>query len=138
MTELISAREAMQAAQDAGDQGDYEAARFWLDFARELREEFFARMSYEVIWKPKPSMMPVPPADAAVTQQFDRPGETFEGDGRRCRHCGYFVKKIDAEGVGRDPGKSFYVHTRTDGIACPVTRQPAPGDTWVQTFAEPE
>lgn len=119
---MITAREAMEQSEFHGRREEYEAARFWMDFARELREEAFARLAWG-------SMLPVK-AKQTDTQVLhvpdDRPGEAIEGDGARCR-CGYFLMVQGGQ----------IVHTRTGQMVCPVGR-PGPDDTVVHTFATPE
>jgi hypothetical protein len=157
ITELISAREAMQRALMTAENEQFEHARFWLDFARELREEAQARQAYEAVWKPKtppapdPGVlagterpreyphfgMPTMTADTVISVPLERPGEAIEGAGNRCRHCGYFLKLVSPLNGERDPQ---WVHTRTGQAVCPVGRATGFGadDTVVHTFAEPE
>lgn len=121
---MIGGREAIERAQTCAQDGDFMAARFWLDMARELREEAFARLA----WGP---MMPVK-AKQTGTQVLrrpdERPGEAITGDGRRCDNCGYFLRWTD---------DGMLVHTRTGLQTCPVGK-PGPDDTIVHTFAKPE
>ncbi|HWT45246.1 MAG TPA: hypothetical protein VN085_04735 [Vicinamibacterales bacterium] len=122
---MIGGREAIERAQACAEDGDFMAARFWLDMARELREEAFARLA----WGP---MMPAKAkqTDTQVLQRPDeRPGDASQGDGERCENCGYFLRNTAV------PGKpAFMVHTRTGLQVCPVGK-PGPDDTLVHTFA---
>lgn len=121
---MITAREAMERAESyAALQGNFEGARFWLDFARELREEAASRRAWKAF---EPAPVDVDAPTQFLKPNLDRPGDAVDGTGDRCR-CGYFLMMQGGQ----------LVHTRTGQMVCPVG-QPGPDDTVVHTFATPE
>lgn len=117
---MISAREAMEQSEFHGRREEYEAARFWLDFARELREEATSRRA----WK---AFEPTVPTPAPDTTEVIPVRNELVPEGTRCEFCGYFLTAKDGQ----------LVHVRTGQYTCPVGR-PGPDDTIVHTFAKPE
>lgn len=118
----MSAREAMEKSEFFGINEHWDGARFWLDFARELREEAASRRA----WKAFEPVVPAPLADEVKTETIPAWREPVP-EGTRCEHCGYFLM-VDAGEL---------VHTRTLQAVCPVGR-PGPDDTIVHTLAKPE
>lgn len=117
---MITAREAMEWAIQSGRSGDIEIGRFWLDVARELREEATSRRA----WKAFEPTVPTPAPDTTeVIPVWNEPVP----EGTRCEFCGYFLTAKDGQ----------LVHVRTGQYTCPVG-QPGPDDTIVHTFAKPE
>lgn len=117
---MMSAREAMEKSEFFGINEHWDGARFWLDFARELREEAASRRA----WKAFEPTVPTPAPDTTeVIPAWNEPVP----EGTRCEHCGYFLTAKDGQ----------LVHVRTGQYTCPVGR-PGPDDTIVHTFAKPE
>lgn len=137
----MTAGEAMKnAIMYARDGIDMERSRIWLDIARELREEYYARKAWEVVAPAAPETTSDTRTQEEVradqTQVFrmpvDRPGDPVEAEAT-CRHCGYFIKRESENAflVGH------WVHVRTDIPRCPV-KTPAADETFIYTYAEPE
>ncbi len=136
---IIDGRRAMELAQAAGMQadredGNFEAARFWLDFARELREDVqFRKMAVVPVrgWTDLTTEEREPSAAGDRTEVL-RPGSAVAADGE-CVHCGYAIRDLYAQTPGMVP---LYVHTRTDGAMCPAENT----DSWMKsrTHAEPK
>jgi len=97
-----------------GEAPDFEAARFWLDFARELRTEHYQRLAHEAVW-PRAAEKQSPAETVVMTVPDGRPGDATEAVGD-CARCGYAVKWGSAgpDGIGE------LVHTRTGRAVCPV------------------
>lgn len=113
----------MEWAIQSGRSGDIEIGRFWLDVARELREEATSRRAWKAF---EPALVDVDAPTQFLKPNLDRPGDAVDGTGDRCR-CGYFLMIQGGQ----------LVHTRTGQMVCPVG-QPGPDDTVVHTFATPE
>lgn len=117
----------METAEEAATNGAYEEARFWLDFAREIREDAQYRATMAATF-PRPAPEKESWFEAAggtarldstqkLTVPEPRPGDASEALGR-CKWCGYFVAgPIET----RVPWMSGYVHTRTGDSVCPVS-----------------
>lgn len=119
---MITATQAMEWAVQSGRSGDIEIGRFWLDVARELREEAASRRVWKAFEPAAPVAVPAPDA-TEVIPVWDEPVP----EGTRCEFCGYFLTVKEGQ----------LVHVRTGQYTCPVGR-PGPDDTIVHTFARPE
>lgn len=132
--------QAMERAIDCASRGQVEEGRLWLDIAREMREEHFARKAWEMV---APALEAT--SDTRTLQQVrhdrtevlrmpvERPGDPITAEAT-CAHCGYFIRAASFEGVSAGNG---YVHTRTGIARCPV-RTPDADQTFIYTYAEPE
>jgi hypothetical protein len=136
--------QAMERAIDCASRGQVEEGRLWLGIAREMREDYFARKSWETVAPEAPE----PVADTRTLQQVrhdrtevlrmpvERPGDPIDAEAT-CAHCGYFVRLDSIVGNEIDGAVATYVHTRTGIARCPV-RTPAADETFIYTYAEPE
>lgn len=132
--------QAMERAIDCASRGQVEEGRLWLGIAREMREDYFARKSWEMV----APVAPETTSDTRTLQQVrhdrtevlrmpvERPGDPITAEAT-CLHCGYFIK--------RESENAFltgqWVHVRTDIPRCPV-RTPDADQTFIYTYAEPE
>lgn len=134
--------QAMERAIDCASRGQVEEGRLWLGIAREMREEHFARKSWEMV---APAVEPETTSDTRTLQQVrhdrtevlrmpvERPGDPITAEAT-CAHCGYFIRAASFEEL---PSGTGWVHIRTGLARCPV-KTPAADETFIYTYAEPE
>jgi len=125
---LPSPRQAMRQAFERAQLGEFEAARLWLDLARELRVGSMPARPFPRSLDTRSELaaeadlataglMPAPdPApDETAVLRYDPPGEATPN---RCAYCGHEI------GLVLSPGTEPHIwrHLLTKQAVCPVSR----------------